>query len=155
MSGRTYTLYSCWTECDFWIRFSRVRHVFSPSGWNRFQPQIDPVQNSGTFLRTVIEDLPSNNQVENSFVESVSVQSHVLMLTSQPAQSLKSYGHFRTLGSRSFSVTTMLIFSGRANASIHALGEDDTAKALFDLHRSQNSLVIRFASTNAVQTYYW
>ena len=35
---------------------------------------------------------------------------------------------FRTLGSRSLSVTTMLNFSGKANTSIHGLKEDDTAR---------------------------
>ena len=34
---------------------------------------------------------------------------------------------FRTLGSRSLSVAAMLNFSGKANTSIHGLGEDDTA----------------------------
>ena len=36
---------------------------------------------------------------------------------------------FRTLGSRSLSVNAMLNFSGKANTSIHGLGEDDTAKS--------------------------
>ena len=35
---------------------------------------------------------------------------------------------FRTLGSGSLSVTAMLDFSGKANTSIHVLGEDDTAR---------------------------
>ena len=34
---------------------------------------------------------------------------------------------FQTLGSGSLSVTAMLDFSGKANTSIHGLGEDDTA----------------------------
>ena len=34
---------------------------------------------------------------------------------------------FRTLGSGSLLVTAMLDFSGKANTSIHGLGEDDTA----------------------------
>ena len=34
---------------------------------------------------------------------------------------------FRTLGTGSLSVTAMLDFSGKANTSIHGLGEDDTA----------------------------
>ena len=34
---------------------------------------------------------------------------------------------FRTLGSRTLSVTAILNFSGKANTSIHGLGEDDTA----------------------------
>ena len=32
----------------------------------------------------------------------------------------------QTLGSRSLSVKAMLNFSGKANTSIHGLGEDDT-----------------------------
>ena len=35
---------------------------------------------------------------------------------------------FRTLGSKSLSNTVMLIFSGKANTSIHGLGVDDTAR---------------------------
>ena len=34
---------------------------------------------------------------------------------------------FQTLGSGSLSVTAMLDLSGKANTSIHGLGEDDTA----------------------------
>ena len=34
---------------------------------------------------------------------------------------------YRTLGLRSLLVTAMLNFSAKANASIHGLGEDDTA----------------------------
>ena len=50
------------------------------------------------------------------------------MLSSDVSQSLKSYEHFSDLGVRSLSVTTMLNFSGKANTSIHGLGEDDTAR---------------------------
>ena len=51
------------------------------------------------------------------------------MLSSEVAQSLKSYGHLSDLamGSRSLSVTALLNFSGKANTSIHGLGEDDKA----------------------------
>ena len=62
------------------------------------------------------------------FLESVTFQLHARMLSSEVAQSLKSYGNFRTLGTRSLSVTAMLSFSGKANTSIHGLGVDDTAK---------------------------
>ena len=61
------------------------------------------------------------------FLESVTFQFHARMLSSEVAQSLKSYRLFRTLGSRSLPVTAMLYFSGKANTSIHGLGEDDTA----------------------------
>ena len=98
----------------------------SPSG-TLFQPKIDRVQNRGTFLRTVIYQYSGNNQVENSFLELVTFQFHARMLNSDVAQSVKSYGHFRTLGLRSFSVTAMLNFSGKANTTIHGLGEDDAA----------------------------
>ena len=36
-------------------------------------------------------------------------------------------GIFRTVGSGSLSVTAMLGFLGKANTSIHGVGEDDTA----------------------------
>ena len=59
------------------------------------------------------------------------------MLSSEVAQSLKSYGHFSDLGSGSLSVTAMLDFSGKANTPIHGLGEDDTAKAEDTTSRSR------------------
>ena len=46
----------------------------TPRGLNRFQPQIDRVQNRGTFLWTVIS--------ENIVLESVTFQFHVRMLSS-------------------------------------------------------------------------
>ena len=62
----------------------------SPSGWNRFQPQIIPEQNRETFLWTLI-----------SKIWLIFPQSHQNILDTS-----------RTLGSRSFSVTAMLIFFG-------------------------------------------
>ena len=42
---------------------------------------------------------------------------------------------FRTLGSRSLSVTAMLTFSVKANTSIHGFGDDDTATwTIFSCH---------------------
>ena len=71
----------------------------SPSGWNRFQPQIDPVQNRGTFLWTVISKIcPWIIRSKISFLESVTLQLHAGMLGSEVAQSLKSYGNFSDLG---------------------------------------------------------
>ena len=52
------------------------------------------------------------------------------MLSSFSAQSFKSFGQFRALGSRFFSVTAMLKnvdFSGKTNTAIHGLREDVTA----------------------------
>ena len=71
----------------------------SPSGWNRFQPQIDPVQIRGTFFWTVISK-PSPRIIRSkiSFLEAVTFQLHARMLSSQVAQSLKSCGHFSDLG---------------------------------------------------------
>ena len=60
-----------------------------------------------------------NNQVENSFLESVTF--HARMLSSEVA---RSYGHFSDLVVE----IAMLNFSGKANTSIHGLGEDDTAR---------------------------
>ena len=51
-------------------------------------------------------------------------QFHARMLSSEVAQSLKSYRHFRTLRPGSLLVTAMLYFSGKTNTSIHGLGED-------------------------------
>ena len=47
--------------------------------------------------------------------------------SAQRSQSFKNYEHFRTLGSGSLSVPAMMDFLGKANISIHGLGEDDTA----------------------------
>ena len=100
----------------------------SPSGWNRFQPQIDPVQNRGTFLWTVISKIcPRIIRSKIWFLETVTFQSHAHMLICQPAQSLKVMDIFQTLGSRSLSVNAMLIFSGKTNTAIYGLGVDDTA----------------------------
>ena len=52
---------------------------------------------------------------------------------------------FWTLGSRSLSVTTMLNFLGKANTSIHGLGEDDTAKS--ELHSQKCVLWFLFYYT--------
>ena len=41
------------------------------------------------------------------------------MLSSEVAQLIKSYGHFRTLGSRSLSLTALLNFWGKANLYIN------------------------------------
>ena len=48
------------------------------------------------------------------------------MLSSEVAQSLKSFGHFSDLGVG----VAMLDFSGKANTSIHGLGEEDTARSM-------------------------
>ena len=84
---------SCPVHCrrEFFSYFSvsRSRNWWSPSGWNRFQPQTDRVQNRWTFL---------NNQVEIVILESITFQLHARMLSSEVAQSLKNYGHFSDLG---------------------------------------------------------
>ena len=61
----------------------------------QYQPQTDRVQIRGTFLRSVIS---GNNQAESSLLESATFQFHARMLSSEVAQSLKSYGHFSDLG---------------------------------------------------------
>ena len=43
-------------ECEGRVRVAKSYLECSPSGWNRFQPQIDRVQNRGTFLWTVINE---------------------------------------------------------------------------------------------------
>ena len=61
------------------------------------------------------------------FLESVTFQFHACMLSSESEVAQSSHRSFRTLASGSLSVTAMLDFSGKANTSIHGLGEDDTA----------------------------
>ena len=50
------------------------------------------------------------------------------MLSSEVAQSLKSYGHFSDLGVGIVLSHRHVGFSGKANSSIHGLEEGDTAK---------------------------
>ena len=57
-------------------------------------------------------------------------------LSSEVAQTIMDI--FRTLGSRSLSVTAVLDFSGNANTSIHGLGEDDTATTKWPLAQDQS-----------------
>ena len=96
----------------------------SPSGWNRFSHRLTAYKIVGHFFGLPYLNKSGNNQVDNIFF-----QFHARMLSSEVAQSLKSYGHFSDFGGwdRSQGVTTMLNFSGKANTSIHGLWEDNTA----------------------------
>ena len=87
------------------------------------------------FVRSYLS-LPPDNQVKIFFLQTVTFQLHTRMLSSQVAQSLKSYGHFFSLGSRPLSVIAnpMGGFSGKANKSIHGLVEDDTASPVHDIY---------------------
>ena len=80
----------------------------------------------GHFFGLSYLKISGSNQVKNIFfrISNISVPSR--MLSSEVAQSLKSYGHFSDLGVGLLSVTAMLDFSGEANTSIHGLGKDDT-----------------------------
>ena len=69
------------------------------------------------------------------------------MLSSEVAQSLKSYRHFRTLGSRSLSVIAMLTFSGKASTLIHGLGAEDTAKSPWAVTYRESVYIFRFVMT--------
>ena len=74
-------------------------------------------------------NISGNNQVKNFFLESVTFQFHAHILSSEVVQSLKSNGIFSELGAEiALSHRHVEFFSGKANASIHGLGEDDTAK---------------------------
>ena len=50
------------------------------------------------------------------------------MLSSEVAKSIKSYGHFSDLGVE-IALSDRNV-SGKANTSIHGLGEDDTARLI-------------------------
>ena len=52
----------------------------------------------GHFFGLSYREISLYNQVENSFLESVTFQLHARMLSSEVAQSSKSYGHFSDLG---------------------------------------------------------
>ena len=74
----------------------------------------------GHFFGLSYRKFSEGNQVKNLCLESVAFQSHARMLSSEVAQSLKSYGHFSDLGvGIALIVTAMLYFSGKANASIY------------------------------------
>ena len=66
-------------------------------------------------------------QVENIFFKSVTFQFRARMLSSEVAKSLKSYGHFSDLVVEIALSHHHFDFLGKANTSIHGLGEDDTA----------------------------
>ena len=107
-----------------WFR-SGVR--LAPVAETGFSHRLNAYKIVGHFLGLSCLNISGNNQVENIFLESVTFQFHTRKLSSEAAKSLKSYGHFLTLGSRSLSVTAMLLFSCEANTSIHGLEKDDTA----------------------------
>ena len=52
----------------------------------------------GHFFGLSYLNIYGNNQVENSFLESVTFQFHARMLSSEVTQSLKSDGHFSEFG---------------------------------------------------------
>ena len=103
----------------------------TPSSWNRFQPQIDRVQNRGTFLWTDINKTSGGIiRWKIVFFKSVAFQLHARMLSSKVGQSLKSHEHFSDLGvGIALSHRHVGFFGYLANTSIHGLGEDDTARS--------------------------
>ena len=109
-------------------RFVFAGNCFSPMAETGFSHKLTAYKIVGYYFWLSYRKISLNNQVENIFLESVTFLFHARMLSSEVAQSLKSYRSFRTLGSGSLSVTAMLDISGKANTSIHGLGEDDTAR---------------------------
>ena len=93
-----------------------VKTTMKQMPWNRFQPHIDPVQNRGKFLWTVL--FKTCPQI---------IRSKIVVIK-------KLWTFFRSLGSRSLSIIAMLNFSGEANTLIHCIREDDTANPL-GIHR--------------------
>ena len=96
----------------------------------RFEPQIAPVKNRGTFLWTVISKTWHRIiRSEIDLLESVTFQLHDRMLSSSSAQSSKMYGHISDLGGRersqSPSCWKTLIFQGKTNTAIHSSPADD------------------------------
>ena len=125
----------------------RPRSTINPADVvsKRHPPQLAPVAETGFshrltaykivghFFGLSYRKISGSNQVKNSFLESVTFQFHACMLSSESevAQSLLiiSYGHFSDLGD-GIALSHrhgMLDFSGKANTSIHGIGEDDTA----------------------------
>ena len=84
----------------------------------------------GHFFERSYRKISGSDQVKNSFfflISNISVPCPHAQLRGR--SHYKVMNIFRTLGSGSLSVTAILDFSGKANTSIHGLGENDTARA--------------------------
>ena len=75
------------------------------------------------------------------FLESVKFQFQASMLSSEVERSFKSYGHISDLGVGIALSHRHVGFSGKANTSIHGLGEDDTASSIIDLCGSMQATI--------------
>ena len=98
-----------------------------PSGWNRFQPQIDPVQNRGTFLWTVISKtclwIIRSKIV---FLEPVIFQlrGRMVIFRTFVRKLWTFFGPWGRDRSQSPPCWKTLIFLGKTNTAIHGLRED-------------------------------
>ena len=97
----------------------------SPVAETGFSHTLTAYKIVGQFFGLSYKKISGNNQVKDFRISNI--QFNARMLSSEVAQSLKSYDIFQTLGSGSLSVTAMFDCWGKVNTSFHGLGEDDTA----------------------------
>ena len=102
--------------------------ILAPVAETGFSHRLTAYRILGHFFGLPYLNMSGNNQVENSFfrISNISPPCPHVQLRGR-AVNRKLWTFVRTLGSRSLSVTAMSNFSGKANTSIHGLGEDDTA----------------------------
>ena len=78
---------------------SRHTMILSPVAETGFSHRLTAYKIMGHFFGLSYRKISGNNQVKNCFfLESVAFQFHARMLSSEVAQSLKSYGNFSDLG---------------------------------------------------------
>ena len=75
-----------------------ARDSVAPVAETGFSHRLTAYKIVGHFFGLSYLKIALNNQVEIVFLESVTFQFHARVLSSQVAQSLKSYGHFSDLG---------------------------------------------------------
>ena len=73
-------------------------YMLAPVAETGFSHKLTAYKIVGHFFGLSYRKISGSNQVKNRFLESVTFQFHVRMLSSVVAQSLKSYEHFSDLG---------------------------------------------------------
>ena len=131
---------------------SHSQSLIDPHCWNPIAHRLTAYKIVGHFFGLSYRKISGSNQVKNSFfrISNISVPCPHAQLRGR-AVNRKLWTFFRTLGSGSLSVTAILDFWGKANTSIHGLGEDDTANGTPAL---VNKLSCFLEITNGFTPYY-
>ena len=105
--ANTYTLLTTSSQKAIHLCFARGLSFIGYTGWavvapvaeTGFSHRLSVYKFVGHFFGLSYRKISGNNRVKNSFfLESVTFQLHAHMLSSEIAQSLKSYGHFSDPG---------------------------------------------------------